>query len=94
MLSGAPLQKELRPSCCRENDPDHAIADCVEAEALAALAEEFELPTPVVVNEENILVRLRRIATLNNVVRLTAHDDSGHTRHADNLFVAARRVNK
>ena len=58
------------------------IAGCVEAEALAVLAEEFELRTAVVINEENILTV---VAALNNVVRLTRNDDSGHARHAHNL---------
>ena len=71
-----------------------AMADCVEAEALAVLAEEFALRTAVVINEEDILVRLWRIAALNNVVRLTRIDDSGHARHADNLPIAGRKVNK
>ncbi len=62
-----------------------AISDCLEAEALGVLAEEFEVRTVVVINEENILVRLWRIAALNTVVRLTRTDDSGHVRHADNL---------
>ncbi len=69
------------------------IALCVEAEALAVLAEEFEVRTAVLINEENILVRLWRIAALNNVVRPTRNDDSGHARHADNLPLAGRKVN-
>ncbi len=71
-----------------------AIAKYVEAEARAVLAEEFEVRTAVVLNQENILVRLWRIAALNNVVRLTRNDDSGHARHADNLPFAGRKVNK
>ena len=71
-----------------------AIANNVEAEALAVLAEEFELRTAVVINEVNILVRLGRIAGLNNVVRLTRNDDSGHAKHADNLPLAGPKVNK
>ena len=35
-----------------------AIAGCVEAEALAVLAEEFEVRTALVINEEDILVHL------------------------------------
>ncbi len=94
MLSGAPLQEEQRPPCYRENHPDQATADCVEAEAMSILAEEFDLHTAVVVNEENILVRQWRITALNNAVRLTRNDDSGHARHADNLPLAGRKVNK
>ncbi len=66
-------------------------AACVEAEALAVLAEEFEVRTAVVINEENILTV---VAALNNVVRLTRNDDSGHARHPDNLPLAGRRVNQ
>ncbi|MCH7721597.1 MAG: hypothetical protein IH988_11530, partial [Planctomycetes bacterium] len=51
------------------------------------LAEEFEVRTAVVINEENILTV---VAALNNVVRLTRNDDSGHARHADNLPLAGR----
>ena len=47
---------------------EQAIALCVEAQALAVLAEEFEVRTAVVINEENILTV---VAALNNVVRLT-----------------------
>ena len=68
-----------------------AIAKYVEAEARAVLAEEFEVRTAVVINEENILTV---VAALNNVVRLTRNDDSGHARHADNLPLAGRKVNK
>ncbi len=71
-----------------------AIAKYVEAEALALLTEEFELRTAVVINEENILIRLWWIATFNNVVRLTRNDDSGHASNADNLPLAGRKVNK
>ena len=67
------------------------LAKYVEAEALAVLAEEFEVRTAVVINEENILTV---VAALNNVVRLTRNDDSGHARHADNLPLAGRKVNK
>ena len=66
MLSGDPLERELRPPCCRENHPDQAIGGYVEADALAVLAEEFDLRTAVVINEENILTV---VAALNNVVR-------------------------
>ena len=45
-----------------------AIARHVEAEALPVRAGEFEVGTAVVINEENTLIRLQRIATLNNVV--------------------------
>ena len=63
----------------------------VEAEALAVLAEEFELRTAVVINEENILTV---VAALNNVLRLTRNDDSGRARHTDKLPIAGRKVNK
>ncbi len=78
----------------REMAPNQAIAKYVEAEALAVLAEEFEVRAAVVVNEENILSRLWRTAALNNVVRLTRNDDSGHARHADNPPLAGRKANK
>ena len=75
-----------------------AIADCVElvdpacwAEALAMLAEQFEVRTPVVIHEENILTV---VAALNNLVRLTRNDNSGHARHADNLPLAVGKVRK
>ncbi|MCZ6653587.1 MAG: hypothetical protein O7D91_11235 [Planctomycetota bacterium] len=55
---------------------------------------EFEVRTAVVINEENILIRLWRIAALNNVVRQTRNDDSGHARHAHNLPLAGRKVNQ
>ena len=71
-----------------------AIADCLEAEALAVLAEGLEVRTVVVVNEEDFLVRLWRIAAQNDVVRPARSDDSGRTRHADNLPLARRKVNK
>ena len=71
-----------------------AIGKYVEAQALAVLAEEFEVRTAVVINEENILVRLWRIAMLHNVLRLTRNDDSSHARHAHNLPLAGRTVNK
>ncbi len=69
-----------------------AIALCVEAEAFAVLAQEFEVRTAVVViNEQNTLTL---VAALNNVVQLTRNDDSGHARHADNRPLAGRKVNK
>ena len=68
-----------------------AIASCFEAEALAVLTEESDLRTAVVNNEENILPVL---AALSNVARLTRNDDSGHVGHADNPFLAGRKVNK
>ena len=71
-----------------------AIAKYVEAEALAVPAEEFEVPTAAVIIEENILIRLWRIAALNNVLRLTCNDDSGRARHADNLSLAGGNVNE
>ncbi len=45
----------------------------------------------VVINEENIPTL---VTAQNNVVRLTRNDDSGHARHADNLPLAGRKVNK
>ncbi len=68
-----------------------AIAKYVDAEALAALAEEFEVRTAVVITEENILTV---VAALNNVVRLTRNDHSGHARYPDNPPLAGRKVNK
>ena len=68
-----------------------AIAKQAEAEALAVFAEEFEVRTAVVIHEENILTI---VAALNNVVRLSRNDDSGHARHDDNLPLAGRKVNK
>ncbi len=68
-----------------------AIAKYVEAEAIAVLAEEFEIRTAVVINEENILTV---VTGLNNVVRLTLNDDSAHARHAHNLPLAGRKVNQ
>ena len=53
-----------------------------------------EVRTAVVINEENILVRLWRITALNNVVRLTRNDYSGDARHGDNLPLAGSKVNK
>ena len=68
-----------------------AIAKYVEAEAIAVLAEEFEVRAVVVINEENILTV---VAALNNVVQLTRNDDSGHARHADNLWLTSRKVSR
>ena len=45
------------------------------------LAEEFEVRTPVVINEEDILTVM---AAPNNAVWLTRNDDSDHAAHADN----------
>ncbi len=78
----------------RRKRAQQAIAGCVEAEARAVLAEKFEVRTAVVINQENILVRLWRIAALNNVVRLTRNDYPGHARHAHNLPLAGRKVSK
>ena len=58
-----------------------AIDSCVKAEALAVLAEEFELGTAVVINEENILTFA---AALNDVALVTLNDDSADARYADN----------
>ncbi len=58
------------------------------------LAEEFEVRTGDVINEKDTLIRLWRIAALNNVVRLTRNEDSGHVRHADNRPLAGRKVTK
>ncbi len=69
-----------------------AVARWVEAEVLAVLAEEFEVRTVVVINEQDILIRLWRIAALSNVVRLTQNDNSGHARRTDNQPLAARKV--
>ena len=55
------------------------------------LAEEFKVRTAVVINEENILTV---VPALNNMVRLTRNDDSAHARHAENLPLAGRKVNK
>ncbi len=72
---------------------DHqARALCVEAEALAVLAEESEVRTAVVINQENILIRPWGIAALNNVVRLTRNEGSCHPRHAHNLPLAGREA--
>ena len=54
----------------------------------------IDILAAVVINEENILVRLWRIAALHNVGRLTRNDDSGHARHAHNLPLTGRKVNK
>ncbi len=58
------------------------------------LAEEFDRRSAVVINEENILVRLWRIASQSNVVRLPRNDDPGHARHFHNLPLASRKGNK
>lgn len=58
------------------------------------LTKEFEVRTAVVIHEENILIRLRRIAALNHVVRPTRNDDPGHARHDDNLLHPCRKVNE
>ena len=58
------------------------------------LAEEFEVRTAVVINEGDTLNRLWRIAALNNPVRLTCNDASGHARYADNRPLACRKGNK
>jgi hypothetical protein len=69
-----------------------AIAKYVEAEALAVLAAKFEVRMAVVINEENILTV---VAALNNVVRLTLNDDSGHARQADDLpSPAGKSINR
>ena len=75
------------------NDPHpagQATAGRVEAEALAVLAEEFEGRTALAINEENALTVA---AALNNVLRLTRNDDSGHARHADNRPLTRRKAN-
>ena len=54
-------------------------------------AEEFEVRPAAVIREEKILAV---VAALNNFVRLTRNDDSGHARHADNLPLAGRKVSK
>ncbi len=55
------------------------------------IAEEFEVRTAVVVNEENVL---RVAAALNNGVRPTRNDDSGPARRADERPLAGRKVNE
>ena len=55
------------------------------------LAEEFEVRTAAVIDEENILTV---VAALNNGVRLTRNDDSGYATNADNLRLAGWDVNK
>ena len=67
------------------------IAGCVEAESLAVLAEEFEVRTAAVINEENSPTV---VAALNNAVRPTRNDDSGHARNADNLPLVCRKVSE
>ncbi len=68
-----------------------ATAKYVDAEALAVLAQEFAVRTAVVINAEEILAV---VAALNNAVRLTRYDDSGHARHANELALADRKVIK
>ena len=58
------------------------------------LAKEFEVRTGDVINEKDNLIRLWRIAALNNVVRLTRNDDSCHARRAASLPLAGRKVTK
>ena len=65
-----------------------AIAKYAEAEVLG---EEFEVRSAVVINEADLLPVL---AALNNVVRPTRNDDSGHATHADNLPHAGKKVNR
>ncbi len=67
-----------------------AIALCAKAEALAALAEGFEVCTAVVINEQSILTV---VAALNNVVRVTRIDDPGYASPAADLPLAGRKVN-
>ncbi len=50
--------------------------------------------TAVVINEENTLVRVSRIAALNTVARLTRTDDSGHARYTDTLPLPGRTANE
>ncbi len=90
----APLRTPIDVGTTADDSCFQAIARYVEAEALAAFAEEFEVRTAGAINEENILVRLWRIAAPNNVVRMTRNDDSGHARHADGRPLAGRTVNK
>lgn len=66
----------------------------MEAQALAVLAEEFEVRAAVALNEEDILVRLWPIAALKNAVRLTRSDDSGHARQLDNYPSPAEKSMK
>ena len=47
--------------------------------------------TAAVIHEENILTL---VAALNNVGRLTRHDDSDHASPADKLPLAGRKVNE
>ncbi len=56
---------------------------------------EVEVRTTVVTNDQNILVRLWRIAALNNVVRLTRNNDSGHAMRGmpTTYPLAGRKVN-
>lgn len=69
----------------------HAIAKCVEAEALAV---EFELRTAIVIYEENNLIRLWWIVALNIELRLIRNGDPRQPKQADNLPLAGRKVNK
>ncbi len=69
-------------------------AFCVDAEAIAVLAEELEARTAAVINEEHILFRRWRITALNNVVRLIRNDNSGYARHThESSRWAADRLN-
>ena len=54
------------------------------------LADEFEERAAVVINEENIPTV---VAALNNAVRLPRNDVSDNSRHADNLPLAANKLN-
>ena len=58
-----------------------ATAMHVEADAIELLAEEFEIRTAVVINQENFLTI---VAPPSNVARLTRSDDPGRARHVDN----------
>ena len=80
-----------RLSCRSISVASAAYRQSTNPSAATVLAEELEVGTAVVINEENILTIL---ATLNNVMRLTRNDDSGHARHGDNLPFADRKVNK
>ena len=42
----------------------------------------------------HLFLPLTVVAALNNMVRLTQNDDFAHARHADNLSLAGRKVNK
>ena len=54
------------------------------------LAEEFDVRTAVVINQENILTV---VAAVNNALRLPRNNDSGHAKHADDLPRARLTVN-